>query len=1098
MLFKTRIVYLALIGLVFFGALGFFLYIVADSAAAVELSVDGQSENRLPSLGKALQLEGRWHVVWDRLLPYDQVYRQRPGTALEMPTRWGETRGERYPVSQGAATFWTEFSLPDDGLKGILVPEQASAYRFWINGTEVGRRGMPGLKAAEEVPAAEEALYFYRLEGERVFLVVHISSFNYYRGGNGFYPWEIGDAETMVRRQGLLRALSLLVFAFFVFLALINLIYFFFQRSYSSSLHFGIFCFLMAAVTLVVGRGLMVPGDPAHPFWVFLKTRGELLLFVLGAGTMLVYLSRFYPRTIFSRFVIPLHAFLALVFAGLAFTPSGFFRYAVLAFAVYTVLLFLFLFAVLLEALLRRRPFAGWLFAAYLVLFLTVLNDLAVAMDLFYSQRFLLGGALLFALFQGIFLFRQAMHRFAAVAADQARLRRGLKQWDHFLGQVTSELHVPVHGINELGQSLLVGSLGPLTSEQMSSTALIIAHGVQLSNQLSAVLDFTRIQDNSLELNSGEVNLFRLITRTTSSIEALLMPKGIHVENKVPREAAVVGDEKRLEQVVYTIIQQASQKMEQGAITVESRGQGESVQLSFFFSETCFTPEMMENSRQLWGAFDLDSEDDAEGCGAENPDYSQLSLAIAFNLLELHGGFWEAEAQQAGGLRVSLSLPAFSGATVTEMSEEELLQWEALRDLEPVLEQINEERPVEILLADSNLTDLSVLKSQLAAMNYAVIPMMTGESVLERLDTYIPDLLLINVKLADMSGYGLCQKVRQLYSQDKLPILLIIDEAGTSDMMEGLVVGANDFLVKPFSQEEFLTRINTHLQLSRINSMYSRFVPTEFLRSLGQDNITDLKLGDQVQREMTILFVDIRSFTTLSENMTPQENFKFINSYLSRFSPMINRHNGFVDKYIGDAIMALYPGKPEDAIQTAVEMTEHVKTYNIHRAKCGYKAIDIGIGIHTGNLILGIIGDGRRMQGTVISDAVNLAARIQDVTKLYKTNIVVSQETFTRLEDPTAYRYRYLGRVRVKGKDKTASLFEFFDADFEDRVALKEETKQDFETAILLFSKKQMKEAAGLFRKVLEKNPEDSTAELFLNRIERFEMEEKRAFLTSL
>jgi class 3 adenylate cyclase len=122
-------------------------------------------------------------------------------------------------------------------------------------------------------------------------------------------------------------------------------------------------------------------------------------------------------------------------------------------------------------------------------------------------------------------------------------------------------------------------------------------------------------------------------------------------------------------------------------------------------------------------------------------------------------------------------------------------------------------------------------------------------------------------------------------------------------------------------KNELLARIKTHIELSKINVAYGRFVPHEFLRFLGHKSIVDVHLGDQVQKEMSILFADIRNFTTLSEGMSPKENFDFLNSYLKRVGPVIRNHNGFIDKYIGDAVMALFP----DALKMPCEQRSTCK-----------------------------------------------------------------------------------------------------------------------------------------------------------------------------
>lgn len=151
----------------------------------------------------------------------------------------------------------------------------------------------------------------------------------------------------------------------------------------------------------------------------------------------------------------------------------------------------------------------------------------------------------------------------------------------------------------------------------------------------------------------------------------------------------------------------------------------------------------------------------------------------------------------------------------------------------------------------------------------------------------------------------------------------------------------------------------------------------------SEKDIKDVELGDQIQKQMTVFFSDIRSFTELSESMSPMENFNFINSYLKRINPIIRKHNGFIDKFIGDAVMAIFPESPEDAISAAIEIQLEVRKYNSHRHNNGYRPIQIGIGINTGSLMMGTVGDSNRMDTTVIGDTVNLASRLESLTKQY-------------------------------------------------------------------------------------------------------------------
>jgi class 3 adenylate cyclase len=207
-----------------------------------------------------------------------------------------------------------------------------------------------------------------------------------------------------------------------------------------------------------------------------------------------------------------------------------------------------------------------------------------------------------------------------------------------------------------------------------------------------------------------------------------------------------------------------------------------------------------------------------------------------------------------------------------------------------------------------------------------------------------------------------------------------------------------------------------------MNRAFQLFVPQKFLELAGETDFTKLELGKSTTREITILFSDIRRFTSLSEKMTPEQNFKFLNSYLSRMGPIIRDHGGFIDKFIGDAIMALFPGEPASAAQAALAMRSELIKYNEHRMGQGYEPIDIGIGIHTGTVRLGTIGENERWEGTVIGDTVNLASRIENLCGSFAASIVVSHAVLKNLskDQPS----RELDTIRVKGKQQAVKIYE--------------------------------------------------------------------------
>jgi two-component system sensor histidine kinase ChiS len=220
--------------------------------------------------------------------------------------------------------------------------------------------------------------------------------------------------------------------------------------------------------------------------------------------------------------------------------------------------------------------------------------------------------------------------------------------------------------------------------------------------------------------------------------------------------------------------------------------------------------------------------------------------------------------------------------------------------------------------------------------------------------------------------------------------------------------------------------------------------------------------------------------------MTPQENFNFINAYLGRVSPIIRDHRGYIDKYIGDAIMALFAEQPDDAIQAAIAMQREVAIYNQHRASSGYQPISIGIGLHTGNVMLGTVGEAQRMEGTAISDTVNLASRLEGLTKVYGVSILVSERMLFSLYRPNRYTFYFLDQVKVKGKREPVSVFEILDGNPAEVIERKLKTRTHFEHGLFHYHSQDFQEAIQNFKRVLMVDPGDRAAQLYLQRATNF------------
>ncbi len=209
----------------------------------------------------------------------------------------------------------------------------------------------------------------------------------------------------------------------------------------------------------------------------------------------------------------------------------------------------------------------------------------------------------------------------------------------------------------------------------------------------------------------------------------------------------------------------------------------------------------------------------------------------------------------------------------------------------------------------------------------------------------------------------------------------------------------------------------------RLLDATARFVPAEFLHHLGERSIGDITSGMAVRLPMTVLFADIRRFTTISEALPTDATFSFLNAYLRLVEPIIRAHGGFIDKYIGDAVMALFPGTPADAVHAAVEIQRALVAFNNDRMAGDLPDVAVGIGIHHGDVILGTVGSVHRMDTTVIGDTVNVASRLEHLTKERGLGIVISDEV-RRSCPANGVTYEPIGSAAIRGRSQPVLAYE--------------------------------------------------------------------------
>jgi class 3 adenylate cyclase len=269
---------------------------------------------------------------------------------------------------------------------------------------------------------------------------------------------------------------------------------------------------------------------------------------------------------------------------------------------------------------------------------------------------------------------------------------------------------------------------------------------------------------------------------------------------------------------------------------------------------------------------------------------------------------------------------------------------------------------------------------------------------------------------------------------------------------------------------------------SRLIAAQQRFVPIQFLRSLGHSDIAQVGLGELVAREMTVMFADLREFTPLAERLGPHAMIELLNRYFGRMGEPIAKAGGFIDSFNGDEIMALFDTSADSAVEAGIGMWRALEAFNGELVAGGASELALGIGVNTGSLVLGTVGAHDRLKCGVVGDTVNFASRIEQLTKLYRARLLIGEPTYAALAAPQRFSIRKVDYVAVQGRTAAASIYEVLDAETPARRAAKEATRDRMREGMACYAAREFSRARVIFAEVAAADPADAVAALFAER----------------
>ena len=440
-----------------------------------------------------------------------------------------------------------------------------------------------------------------------------------------------------------------------------------------------------------------------------------------------------------------------------------------------------------------------------------------------------------------------------------------------------------------------------------------------------------------------------------------------------------------------------------------------------------------------------------------------------------------------------------------------------------------------ILLVDDEPTNLLLLEELMVAEGYIPLSAKSGAEALEIIAQSVPDLILLDVMMPDMDGFEVCRQLRKDARLYTIPVIFLTALDDDHSRLRGLEMMGDDYLTKPINSKLLLTKIASILRLNALRTQqvqleisqqvkeqsrkqiaaaweineylsekFRLFVPEQYLNRIAPKGVESIQLGNAREERLTVLFCDIRGFTAMAESQSARATFEWLNAFFSQMSQAITEHHGFVDKFLGDAILAVFDRMEHhaaDALNAAVNMLQRLNEFNRDRDR--YKlerSVNVGIGIHTGLGVIGTVGSDERMDSTVIGDVVNTAARLEELTKIYGCQILASDATLNHastnfnqrfLDSSTfphtlsPYPYRWVDRVIPRGKRIVLELYEILGTPSQALEVTKLQSLACYNCALQSWYQEDYTSALSYFQQVVERNPNDTVAKLYVERCQK-------------
>ncbi len=852
-----------------------------------------------------VQLRGEWEFFWKQLLKPDFEEGSRNGY-INLPGNWNGYTIDGKPLQgDGYATYRLHVILPDNldksrplvtgshasvvvknprspselsscRLLGLEFKYEQTAYNLFINGQLVTRVGRVGSSAETSVPEYRPHIEDVVVCEDRLNIVAQVSNYHHRKGG---LEKEIilGLSHQISNKWENRRNYDLFLFGSILIMALYHFGLYFVRRKDRAPLYFGLFCAVVALRNIVVGQYFILKLVPGIDWGLLLKI--EYLSLYLPLPVAVLFVHNLFPRELphwLLKSAIVVTAACALSVIG----PVRFFSQILIYFQVYLIAACFGLVVVFVVAVKRKREGAKPLLFGFIVLFLTVVNDILYNRMILPTSMLLPFGVFICILCQAYVLSARFSRAFSDVEYLSIELERRNKRLleldklkDEFVTNTSHELRTPLTGIIGLAEGLLDGAKGRLDGEAEQHLFMIISSGKRLASLVNDILDFSKLKYSDISLASKPLDLKAVTEMIVTFSGVLLGGKTLTLENNVPDSLPyVLADEDRLQQILMNLVGNAIKFTPEGTVSINAWVEKGSVMVSVKDTGIGIAEE---KQTAIFESFEQ-----ADGSISREFGGSGLGLAVTRKLVELHGGELAVKSKPGEGSEFFFLLPV-DDKDVHPTQDLPLTSRDNLPDsmarLKDSITEVNDDlapgrsHKQTILVVDDEPVNIQVLQSQLRTAGFAVVSALDGYEALEKLKNLTPDLIILDLMMPRMTGYDLCTRIREDHPAVELPIIILTAKNRISDLVKGLDCGANDYIAKPFAKNELLSRIENQLkiqnyarELTRVKQDLEAMNQTLEIRVRERTGELSVK-NDQMKQFLHILCHDLMNpFTSLS------------------------------------------------------------------------------------------------------------------------------------------------------------------------------------------------------------------------------------------